>query len=261
MGQLPRLALHRGWSGRGGQTRNPYALDRNPSGSSSGSGVAVSANLCAAALGTETDGSIVSPATANGIVGLKPTLGLVSRSGITPIAHSQDTAGPMTRTVADAALLLGVLAGTDPRDPATSSCPALPDYPATLDPAGLKGARLGVVRNCFGFSETVDHLMEESLAALRHLGAELVDPLELANLGKYDDSELEVLLYEFKADLNSYLAELIAFNETHAEQELPYFDQDILVKAQAKGISPAPIICWPWRKTTASRAAKASTPC
>lgn len=240
-----------GWSGRGRLTRNPYALNRNPSGSSSGSGVAVSANLCAAALGTETDGSIVSPATANGIVGLKPTLGLISRSGIIPIAHSQDTAGPMTRTVADAALLLGVLAGTDPRDLATAACPALPDYTAALDPAGLKGARLGVVRNCFGFSEAVDRLMEESLAALRQLGAELVDPLELANLGKYDDSELEVLLYEFKADLNTYLAgrpgtpvhslaELIAFNEAHAEQELRYFGQDVFIKAQAKGDLTSP---------------------
>lgn len=235
-----------GWSGRGGLTRNPYALDRNPCGSSSGSGVAVSANLCAAAIGTETDGSIVCPATTNGIVGLKPTLGLISRSGIVPLAHSQDTAGPMTRTVTDAAMLLGVLAGPDPRDLATASCPALPDYTTALDPAGLKGARLGVVRNCFGFSEVVDHLMEESLAALKHLGAELIDPLELPNLGKYDDTELEVLLYDFKADLNAYLAgrpnapvhslaELIAFNEAHRDRELPYFGQDLLVKAQAKG--------------------------
>ncbi|MBI2502388.1 MAG: amidase [Candidatus Latescibacteria bacterium] len=240
-----------GWSGRGGLTRNPYALDRNPCGSSSGSGVAASANLCAAAIGTETDGSIVCPATTNGIVGFKPTLGLLSRSGIIPIAHSQDTAGPMTRSVTDAALLLGVLAGPDPRDPATTSCPALPDYTASLDPAGLKGARLGVVRNSFGFSEAVDRLMEESLAALRHLGAELVDPLELPTLGKYDDSEMEVLLYEFKADLNAYLAgrpgvpvhslaELIAFNEAHREQELSYFGQDLLVKAQAKGDLTSP---------------------
>lgn len=234
-----------GWSGRGGQTRNPYALDRNPSGSSSGSGVAVSANLCAAAIGTETDGSIVGPSTTNGIVGLKSTLGLISRSGIIPLAHSQDTAGPMTRSVADAALLLGVLAGPDPRDPATACCPPIPDYTAALDPAGLRGARLGVVRNLFGFSEAVDRLMEESLAALRHLGAELVDPVKLPSLGQYDDTELEVLLCEFKADLNTYLdgrpdaaihtlAELIAFNEAHRDREMPYFGQDLLVKAQAK---------------------------
>jgi amidase len=240
-----------GWSGRGGLTRNPYALDRNPCGSSSGSGVAVAANLCAAAIGTETDGSIVCPSSTNGIVGLKPTLGLVSRSGIIPIAHSQDTAGPMTRTVADAALLLGALAGPDPGDPATASCPPVPDYAAALDPGGLKGARLGVARNLFGFSEGVDKLMEESLAALRDLGAELVDPVELPNLGKYDDAELEVLLFEFKADLNAYLAgragapvhslaELIAFNEAHQEQELPYFGQDLLVKAQARGDLSSP---------------------
>jgi amidase len=240
-----------GWSGRGGRTLNPYALDRNPSGSSSGSGAAVAANLCAAAIGTETDGSVVGPATANGIVGLKPTLGRCSRSGIIPIAHSQDTAGPMTRTVADAALLLGVMAGPDPRDPATASCPPLPDYAAALDPAGLKGARLGVVRKLFGFSESVDRLMEESLAALKHLGAELVDPVELPNLGKYDDTEMEVLLYEFKADLNAYLAgrrgvpihsleELIAFNQAHADQELPYFGQDLLIKALVKGDLQSP---------------------
>lgn len=235
-----------GWSGRGGLTRNPYALDRNPCGSSSGSGVAVSANLCAAAIGTETDGSIVGPASFNGVVGLKPTLGLVSRSGIIPLSHSQDTAGPMTRSVADAALLLNALAGPDPRDPATAACPPVPDYTKALDRAGLKGARLGVVRNFFGFSEGVDRRMEECLAALRHLGAELVDPVELPNLGKYEDTELEVLLWDFKADLNGYLsgrsgvpvsslAELITFNESHAGRELPYFGQDLLLKAQAKG--------------------------
>ncbi|MCC7261253.1 MAG: amidase [Candidatus Latescibacteria bacterium] len=236
-----------GWSGRGGLTRNPYALDRNACGSSSGAAVAVSANLCAVAIGTETDGSIVCPATINGIVGLKPTLGLVSRRGIIPIAHSQDTAGPMSRSVADAALLLAAIAGPDPADPATAGCPPVPDYAAGLDAAGLRGARLGVVRNCFGFNDAVDRLMEQSLAALRHLGAELVDPVELPNLDAYGDSELEVLLYEFKADLNAYLgnlppgaavhslAEVIAFNEAHAERELPFFGQDLLIKAQSKG--------------------------
>lgn len=236
-----------GWSGRGGLTRNPYALDRNPCGSSSGSGVAVSANLAVAAIGTETDGSIVCPSSINGIVGLKPTLGMVSRRGIIPIAHSQDTAGPMARTVADAALLLAAIAGPDPADGATAACPPALDYAAGLDAAGLRGARLGVVRACFGFNEAVDRLMEEALAALRHLGAELVDPVELPNIDAYGDSEMEVLLYEFKADLNAYLGglapgaparsleEVIAFNEAHAQSELPYFGQDLLIKAQAKG--------------------------
>jgi amidase len=197
-----------GWSGRGGQTRNPYAIDRNPCGSSSGSGVAVAANFAAAAIGTETDGSIVCPASANAIVGLKPTLGLVSRSGIIPIAHSQDTAGPMTRTVSDAAILLGVLAGVDTRDEATAESrgQASVDYTQFLDPDGLKNARIGVARNFFGFNDKVDKLMDEAIAAMKRRGAVIVDPANIPTAGKFDDSEFEVLLYEFKADLNRYLA-------------------------------------------------------
>ncbi|HEY9404833.1 MAG TPA: amidase [Pyrinomonadaceae bacterium] len=237
-----------GWSGRGGQTRNPYAIDRNPCGSSSGSGVAVAANFAAAAIGTETDGSIVCPSSACGIVGIKPTLGLVSRSGIIPIAHSQDTAGPMTRTVADAALLLGALAGIDPRDRATQSSggKSHADYTRFLDPAALRGARIGVARKFFGFSDRVDKLMSDAIDALKRAGATLVDPADLPSHGKYDDSEFEVLLYEFKADLNRYLAErgggvprslneLIEFNERNREREMPYFGQEIFLKAQAKG--------------------------
>jgi amidase len=239
-----------GWSGRGRQTRNPYALDRNPCGSSSGSGVAVAANLCAVAVGTETDGSVVCPSSACGLVGLKPTLGLISRAGIIPIAHSQDTAGPMTRTVADAAALLGVLrGGLDPRDPATRAMQerSFPDYIKSLDAAGLRGARIGVARKFFGFNERVDALMTEAIAVLKGQGATLVDPAEIATAGKFDDTELEVLLYEFKADLNAYLAslgpqapvrslkEIIAFNEQHRAEEMPYFGQDLMIKAEAKG--------------------------
>ncbi|MGA9994843.1 MAG: amidase [Pyrinomonadaceae bacterium] len=238
-----------GWSGRGGQTRNPYAIDRNPCGSSSGSGAAVAANLCAASIGTETDGSIVCPASANGIVGIKPTLGLVSRSGIIPIAHSQDTAGPMARTVADAAALLSALTGIDARDEMTkeSSGRAQKDYTQFLDPNGLRGARIGVARNFFGFSDKVDKLMNEAIEAMKRQGAIIVDPAEVPNSGKYDDSEFEVLLYEFKADLNSYLAalgprapvhslkEIIEFNERNRAQEMPFFGQDIMIKAEAKG--------------------------
>jgi amidase len=239
-----------GWSGRGGQCRNPYALDRNPSGSSSGSGVAVAANFCAAAVGTETDGSIVSPSSCCGIVGIKPTLGLVSRAGVIPIAHSQDTAGPMARTVADAALLLGALAGADPRDPATAAGAgkALADYAKFLDPNGLRGARLGLPRNkLYGYSARVDALMEEAIAVLKQAGAVIVDPADIPTLGQFDDSEFEVLLYEFKADLNRYLAdlgpaapaksleELVAWNAAHRDAELPYFGQEIFEKALAKG--------------------------
>src|SRR5437867_1534208 len=182
-----------GWSGRGGQTRNPYALDRNPCGSSSGSGVAVSANLCALAVGTETDGSIVCPSSANGIVGIKPTLGLVSRSGIIPIAHSQDTAGPMARTVRDAALLLGALVGVDDRDVATADAASRgsSDYTRFLDADGLRGARIGVVRKAFGFNPRVDRLMEDALAEMVRRGAVLVDPADIPHAGEYDDSELE----------------------------------------------------------------------
>jgi amidase len=256
-----------GWSGRGGQTKNPYALDRNPSGSSSGSGAAAAANLAAAAVGTETDGSIVSPSNTNGLVGIKPTLGLVSRSGIVPIAHSQDTAGPMTRTVADAAALLTALAGADPEDPITGptrrSAPttaATPasvgadlrvrpaDYTRFLDLNGLKGARIGVVRNkYFGYSPAADRLAEVAIAEMKKQGATIVDPANIATLGKFDDGEFEVLLYEFKADLNKYLTwlgaaspvhslkDVIAFNQSHAREEMPYFGQEIMTMAENKG--------------------------
>jgi amidase len=238
-----------GWSGRGGQTKNPYALDRNPCGSSSGSGAAVSANLAPLAVGTETDGSIVCPASACGIVGIKPTLGLVSRAGVIPIAHSQDTAGPMARTVADAAVLLGVLAGVDPRDRATTTSRARPqtDYTRFLDPAGLRGRRIGVARNFFGFSDAVDRVMNEAIAAMKSAGAIIVDPATMPTKGKFDDSEFDVLLYEFKADLNAYLAglgsrapakslaDLIAFNERNREREMPFFGQEIFAMAQKKG--------------------------
>jgi len=239
-----------GWSGRGGQCRNPYALDRTPSGSSSGSGVAVAASLCAAAIGTETDGSIVSPSTCCSIVGIKPTLGLVSRAGVIPIAHNQDTAGPMARTVADAATLLGALTGVDPHDEATAASAghSASDYSPSLDPAGLKGARLGVCRSHFmGYSAGTDALMESAIEALKRLGAVIVDPADIATAGQFDDSEFLVLLYEFKADLNRYLAEwapgataktladLIGFNDRNRGQEMPYFGQEIFTQAQAKG--------------------------
>jgi amidase len=237
-----------GWSGRGGQTKNPYALDRNPCGSSSGSAAAVAANLCAVAVGTETDGSIVSPSSANGIVGIKPTVGLVSRSGVIPIAHSQDTAGPMARTVRDAAVLLGVLAGLDADDKATADPgrKAADDYTKTLDAGGLRGARIGVARSYFGFHDPTEAVMAEALDALKRAGATLVDVTELAT-DKVGDAEMMVLLYELKADLNAYLArlgpkapvrslkEVIAFNERNKKKEMPYFGQDQFVKAEAKG--------------------------
>ncbi len=237
-----------GWSGRGGQCRNPYALDRNPCGSSSGSGAAVSANLTALAIGTETDGSIVCPATTCGVVGLKPTVGLVSRAGIIPISRTQDTAGPMARTVADAAALLSAIAGADPRDEASAGAAAqATDYARSLDPAGLRGARIGVARDMAGFHPDTDRLFDEALAELKRSGAELVDPADVPNLKQLEEPELEVLLYEFKAGLESYLASLgpqarvrtladaIAFNERHREREMPYFGQEIFLKAQAKG--------------------------
>jgi len=243
-----------GWSGRGGQTKNPYALDRNPCGSSSGSGAAPSANLCAAAIGTETDGSVVCPSSANSLVGIKPTVGLVSRAGIIPIAHSQDTAGPMTRTVSDAVILLGALTGQDPRDAATkaSQGKALSDYTRFLDKDGLKGMRLGIARKYFGFNDRVDKLMSERLADLKRLGAVLIDPADIPTTGKFDDSELEVLLYEFKVDLNAYLAsrgsttnihslkDLIDFNEKNRDKEMPFFGQDLFTKAQEKGPLTSP---------------------
>jgi amidase len=239
-----------GWSGRGGQAKNPYVLDRNPCGSSSGSGGAVSANLCAAAIGTETDGSIVCPSSANGIVGIKPTLGLVSRAGIIPIAHSQDTSGPMARTVRDAAIMLNVLAGIDPRDPATSAghSRGQVDYTRYLDPNGLRGARIGVARTkFFGYSDVTDKVINDAIEGMKAQGAVIVDPANIATAGKFDDSEFDVLLYEFKADLNKYLASLgpkapirtlqdiIAFNEQHKDTSMPWFGQEIMIKAQAKG--------------------------
>jgi amidase len=243
-----------GWSARGGQCRNPYALDRNPCGSSSGSAVATSANLCAVSIGTETDGSIVCPSHANGVVGLKPTVGLVSRAGIIPISHTQDTAGPITRSVADTALLLGVLAGVDARDEATASSAgrSFPDYTEFLDASGLKGARLGVARQFFGFHDKVDAVIEEALSALKASGAVLVDPVDLPTRGQFSKSEYEVLLYEFKAGLNAYLsalgplaplkslAEIIRFNEDNREREMPFFGQEIFLKAEEKGPLASP---------------------
>jgi amidase len=260
-----------GWSGRGGQTRNPYALDRNPCGSSSGSGAAISANLALLGVGTETDGSIVCPAGACGIVGIKPTLGVVSRSGIIPISHSQDTAGPMARTVADAVALLDVLAAPDPADrvagngttivvwPFASASAAPRRGPGTvvvvwprslaqsLDPAGLRGARIGVARKFFGFNDKVDKLMADAIDLMKREGATVVDPADLPTHGKFDAAEFEVLLYEFKADLNKYLAslapgehprtlkQLIEFNERNRDREMPYFGQELFIRAEAKG--------------------------
>jgi amidase len=234
-----------GWSARGRQTRNPYALDRNPSGSSSGSGVAVSANLCAAAVGTETDGSIVSPSNASGIVGIKPTVGLLSRAGIVPISHTQDTPGPMARTVADAAALLDTMLGPDLRDSATAGAEPI-DPLAALDPARLPGVRIGVARNMAGFHDRVDALFEDAVATLRDLGAEIVDPTDVPHATELDDPEFEVLLYEFKAGLEVYLAgrpgaavrtlaELIEYNSAHAETELAIFGQELLEKSAEKG--------------------------
>ncbi|HSE30058.1 MAG TPA: amidase [Pyrinomonadaceae bacterium] len=243
-----------GWSGRGGQTRNPYVLDRNPCGSSSGSGAAPAANLCAAAIGTETDGSVVCPSNANSLVGIKPTLGLISRAGIIPIAHSQDTAGPMARTVADAATLLGTLSGEDPRDPITreSRGKSFTDYTRFLNPNALSGARLGIVRKNFGFNDRVDRLLNDLIAEMKRKGAVIIDPVSIPTAGKFDDSELEVLLYELKADLNAYLATLgpqapvkslkdvIEFNEKNRDREMPYFGQDLFIKAQEKGPLTSP---------------------
>jgi amidase len=238
-----------GWSGRGGQTRNPYALNRNPCGSSSGTGAAIAANLAAAGIGSETDGSVVCPAAANGIVGIKPTLGLVSRAGIIPIAHSQDTAGPMARSVADAAALLTAIVGADPRDALSVSGEAhRDDYTRYLDGGALRGARIGVVRKLAGFSPDVDALLARNIDTLKAAGATVIDPVELPNLGKYDDAELIVLEYEFKHDLDAYLArlpaaanaprslaELIKYNERERVREMPWFDQDLLEKSQARG--------------------------
>jgi amidase len=220
-----------GWSGRGGLTSNPYVLDRNCSGSSSGSGAAAAASLCAAAVGTETDGSVVSPSSMCGLVGIKPTVGLISGAGIVPISHRQDTAGPMARTVTDAALLLGALTGGS--------------YGPALVADGLKGARIGVARQLFGFNDAVDKMMADALGILKKLGAELVDPVNMATFSKLSDMENEAMSYEFKDNLNEYLAargaavkslaDLIAFNEKHRDREMPYFDQDQFIKAEARG--------------------------
>ena len=225
-----------GWSARGGQCANPYALDRNPCGSSSGTGAAIAANFAAVGIGTETDGSIVCPSGACSLVGVKPTLGLIDGAGIIPIAHSQDTAGPMARTVTDAAILLSALAGGGR------------DYSASLDRTGLRGARIGIARKkVFGYSPEADALVEAAIDVLRRQGAVTVDPADIPHFGEYDDSELTVLLYELKADLAAYLAawapgakvktlaDVIAFNEAHKTQEMPYFGQELFLQAQAKG--------------------------
>jgi amidase len=250
-----------GWSARGGQTRNPYALDLSPCGSSSGAAVAVAAGLAPAAIGTETDGSIVCPASACSVVGIKPTVGLVSRSGVIPIAHSQDSVGPLGRAVADAALVLSALVGLDSRDPATATSPAATrsglgvpgsgaaDYTQFLDPDGLRGARIGVPRAVYwGTNAESDAIGEAALDVLRQQGAEVIDPADIPTAGtmQQEPGEFEVLLYEFKADLNAYLAErgdptirslqeLITFNEAHADEEMPYFGQEIFALAQEKG--------------------------
>ncbi|HUX19822.1 MAG TPA: amidase, partial [Spirochaetia bacterium] len=238
-----------GWSGRGGLTRNPYALDRNTSGSSSGSAAAASANLTAVAVGTETDGSIVSPSSINGLVGIKPTVGLVSRTGIVPISHTQDTAGPMCRTVGDAATLLGAMVGVDPEDEGTSASNGQfhTDYTIFLDASGLSGARIGVVRGYFGFSPEVDKVINGALEVLKQTGAILVDPADIPSLAKLGEAEEVVLQYELKSDMKKYLdwvgptapvhslKEIIEFNERHGDSELKYFDQDIFLKAEARG--------------------------
>jgi amidase len=238
-----------GWSGRGGLTRNPYALDRNPCGSSSGTGAGVSANLAVGGIGTETDGSVVCPSSVNGLAGIKPTVGLVSRAGIIPISHSQDTAGPMCRTLRDAAILLGALTGVDPADSYTSDSQgkSSTDYTKFLDANGLKGARIGVARKYFGFSEAVDGVTAEAIDVMKKQGATIVDPADIETFGKFDDSELVVFLYELKADVAKYLArlgpaspmkslaDLIAFNNQNAAREMPYFGQDMFLKSQEKG--------------------------
>ena len=237
-----------GWSGRGGLTRNAYALDRNCSGSSSGTGAAVAASLCAVGVGTETDGSIVSPSNNCGLVGLKPTVGLVSRSGIIPISASQDTAGPMGRTVSDVAILLGGLIGMDPEDRATAvdDVERPRDYTKFLDPKGIKGARLGVLRKLPGMTDRTLAVYEEALKSLKREGAELIDEADPKGFAELDDPEMVVLQYEFKTGLNAYLARLgsskvktladvIAFNAKNRAAEMPYFDQDLLVKSQARG--------------------------
>ncbi|MEM7549594.1 MAG: amidase [Bacteroidota bacterium] len=238
-----------GWSGRGRQTKNPFALDRNPCGSSSGSGASVSANLCAIAIGTETNGSIVCPSSANGVVGIKPTVGLWSRSGIIPISKTQDTAGPMGRTVSDAAALLGPLTGVDENDERTmpSKEKIHADYTQFLNADGLKGKRIGVLRENFGFHEKVDSVMEKAIAAMEAQGAIIVDSVKMESNSQYGRSGFDVLLYEFKDGINAYLAtlgddaamktlqDIIDFNEANRDESMPYFEQEILKLAQEKG--------------------------
>jgi amidase len=250
-----------GWSGRGGQTSNPYALDRSPCGSSSGSGAAVAANLAAAALGTETDGSILCPSGINMVVGIKPTIGLTSRAGVIPISHNQDTVGPMARTVADAAAVLGALVGVDPRDAATAASAGrfFTDYTRFLDPNGLRGARIGVIRQVFsGFQDKVEVIYSAAIAAMRSAGAVIVDPADLPSAHEIaaSNDETTVLLFDFKADLNAYLAarhdpsihtlqDLIDFDNAHAGQELPFFAQEVFDQSQAVDLSePATIAAY-----------------
>ena len=244
-----------GWSARGGQVKNPYVLDRNPCGSSSGTGSAVAANLAALGVGTETDGSIVCPSGAMALVGIKPTVGLVSRSGIIPISRTQDTAGPMARTVTDAAILLSAMTGMDPRDPATTASEkhVIPDYTRSLHPDALQGARIGVARQRYsGYSRTADRLFDAAIAVMKARGAVIVDPADIPTAAQLNDCEFEVLLYEFKADLNAYLAAagngaavrsldaLIAFNEKERLREMPFFGQEIFLMAAKKGPLTSP---------------------
>ena len=237
-----------GWSSRGGQVRNPHVLDRSPSGSSSGSAVAVAANLCMAAIGAEVDGSIVRPSSTNGIVGIKPTVGLIGRSGVMPVAAPQDTAGPMARTVADLATVLTALTGIDPRDPATEEAAGhtVDDYRSFLDPNALAGARLGVARDLMGAHEGVDAVIDAAIDTLRGLGAEIVDPANGCAVPLFGAAETELCLYEFKVGINRYFAEhptspvrdledLIRQNRARANEIMPYFQQELLEMAQAKG--------------------------
>lgn len=237
-----------GWSSRGGQTLNPYVLDRNPCGSSSGSAVAVAANLCVGSIGTETDGSIICPSNANSIVGIKPSIGLVSRTGIIPISHNQDTAGPMARTVEDAAIMLTVLVGPDPEDSFSlmnnNEIPA--DYTKFLDINGLQNARIGVARNFFGRNEFVDHLLENAIQRIKELGATIIDPTDINSISDLSDPEYLVLLYDFKNDLNAFLkkfvpddfpqtlSDLIEFNDQNKGKVMPYFGQEIFKIAKEK---------------------------
>jgi len=237
-----------GWSSRGGQTLNPYSLDRNPCGSSSGSAVSVAANLCPVAIGTETDGSIICPSHINSIVGIKPTIGLVSRTGIIPISHNQDTAGPMARSIYDATILLSLITGVDPDDPSTvrhgNEIPE--DYTNFLVKNDLKDTRIGVARNFFGKNDWVDRIIEKSLEKMKTLGVDIIDPIEFSTLDELDEPELTVLLFDFKHDLNQYLIkygpintisnldDLMKFNNEYQEKVMPYFGQELFIMANEK---------------------------